>query len=283
MSEFRTRMAGKLSGGMKQKLGLVCALIHRPKVILLDEPTTGVDPVSRRDFWRILYELARRGRRDSHFDRLSRRGRALPSRRAHAPGPTALLRHAREPEGSSLAKAFFLSLRLSPAACARSSNTLTEYRAWCSPAMECTWWWTMRRAAVPEIRSAVLKKQGSPSTRFSRLRQPSKTFLSMRLQAERSDQWLKTANSVVIENLVKRFGRLRCGRPAESHSAQGRSLRISRTERRRQVNHHSHAVRPAEAKRGPRRRWPASMWPAILRRSARTSATCRKSSRSTTI
>ena len=57
MSEFRKRLAGKLSGGMKQKLGLVCALIHRPKVILLDEPTTGVDPVSRRDFWRILYEL----------------------------------------------------------------------------------------------------------------------------------------------------------------------------------------------------------------------------------
>ena len=61
MSEFRPRMAGKLSGGMKQKLGLVCALIHRPKVILLDEPTTGVDPVSRRDFWRILYELVAEG------------------------------------------------------------------------------------------------------------------------------------------------------------------------------------------------------------------------------
>jgi ABC-2 type transport system ATP-binding protein len=61
MSEFRERLAGKLSGGMKQKLGLVCALIHRPKVILLDEPTTGVDPVSRRDFWRILYELAAEG------------------------------------------------------------------------------------------------------------------------------------------------------------------------------------------------------------------------------
>jgi ABC-2 type transport system ATP-binding protein len=61
MSEFRTRLAGKLSGGMKQKLGLVCALIHRPKVILLDEPTTGVDPVSRRDFWRILYELVAEG------------------------------------------------------------------------------------------------------------------------------------------------------------------------------------------------------------------------------
>jgi ABC-2 type transport system ATP-binding protein len=61
MSEFRQRLAGKLSGGMKQKLGLVCALIHRPQVILLDEPTTGVDPVSRRDFWRILYELAAEG------------------------------------------------------------------------------------------------------------------------------------------------------------------------------------------------------------------------------
>jgi ABC-2 type transport system ATP-binding protein len=61
MSEFRKRLAGKLSGGMKQKLGLVCALIHRPKVVLLDEPTTGVDPVSRRDFWRILYELLAEG------------------------------------------------------------------------------------------------------------------------------------------------------------------------------------------------------------------------------
>ena len=61
MSEFRSRQAGKLSGGMKQKLCLVCALIHRPKVILLDEPTTGVDPVSRRDFWRILYELISEG------------------------------------------------------------------------------------------------------------------------------------------------------------------------------------------------------------------------------
>jgi ABC-2 type transport system ATP-binding protein len=61
MIEFRSRLAGKLSGGMKQKLGLVCALIHRPKVILLDEPTTGVDPVSRRDFWRILYELIAEG------------------------------------------------------------------------------------------------------------------------------------------------------------------------------------------------------------------------------
>ena len=61
LSEFRERLAGNLSGGMKQKLGLVCALIHTPRVILLDEPTNGVDPVSRRDFWRILYSLAAQG------------------------------------------------------------------------------------------------------------------------------------------------------------------------------------------------------------------------------
>jgi len=54
---FKQRFAGKLSGGMKQKLGLACALIHTPKVLFLDEPTNGVDPVSRRDFWGILYEL----------------------------------------------------------------------------------------------------------------------------------------------------------------------------------------------------------------------------------
>jgi ABC-2 type transport system ATP-binding protein len=61
MARFRSRLAGKLSGGMKQKLGLVCALIHTPRVILLDEPTNGVDPVSRRDFWKILYSLLGEG------------------------------------------------------------------------------------------------------------------------------------------------------------------------------------------------------------------------------
>jgi ABC-2 type transport system ATP-binding protein len=59
LTPFQRRLAGNLSGGMKQKLGLACALIHTPRVLFLDEPTNGVDPVSRRDFWRILYQLLR--------------------------------------------------------------------------------------------------------------------------------------------------------------------------------------------------------------------------------
>lgn len=57
LAPFKKRLARHLSGGMKQKLGLACALIHTPKVLFLDEPTNGVDPVSRRDFWQILYQL----------------------------------------------------------------------------------------------------------------------------------------------------------------------------------------------------------------------------------
>jgi ABC-2 type transport system ATP-binding protein len=61
MAPFRKRLADRLSGGMKQKLALACTLIHTPELLVLDEPTTGVDPVSRRDFWKILVSLQRDG------------------------------------------------------------------------------------------------------------------------------------------------------------------------------------------------------------------------------
>ena len=61
MEPFRQRQAGKLSGGMKQKLALMCTLLHRPQILFLDEPTNGVDPLSRRDFWAILYQLLKDG------------------------------------------------------------------------------------------------------------------------------------------------------------------------------------------------------------------------------
>ncbi len=61
LTPFRKRLADQLSGGMKQKLALACSLIHKPKILFLDEPTTGVDPVSRRDFWKILSSLLKEG------------------------------------------------------------------------------------------------------------------------------------------------------------------------------------------------------------------------------
>lgn len=61
MEPFGKRQAAKLSGGMKQKLALMCTLLHHPQILFLDEPTNGVDPVSRRDFWAILYQLVRDG------------------------------------------------------------------------------------------------------------------------------------------------------------------------------------------------------------------------------
>ncbi len=61
LAPFKDRLAGKLSGGMKQKLGLSCALIHQPKILLLDEPTFGVDPISRRDLWLIVHDMVAQG------------------------------------------------------------------------------------------------------------------------------------------------------------------------------------------------------------------------------
>jgi ABC-2 type transport system ATP-binding protein len=61
LTPFRSRLADRLSGGMKQKLALACTLVHEPDLILLDEPTTGVDPISRREFWKLLSEFLANG------------------------------------------------------------------------------------------------------------------------------------------------------------------------------------------------------------------------------
>ena len=93
LGPYRDRLAQNLSGGMKQKLALACTLIHTPEVLFLDEPTTGVDPVSRRDFWKILYELLRGGGDRLRQHAVHGRGRALRPRRADGPRPRPSLRH----------------------------------------------------------------------------------------------------------------------------------------------------------------------------------------------
>jgi ABC-2 type transport system ATP-binding protein len=76
LAAHRDRLAGQLSGGMQQKLTLVCSVLHRPPILLLDEPTTGVDPISRRDFWRLIEELHTAGTTivlaSSYFDEVER-------------------------------------------------------------------------------------------------------------------------------------------------------------------------------------------------------------------
>ena len=96
LGPFQDRLAGNLSGGMKQKLGLCCALIHHPEVLLLDEPTFGVDPISRRDLWLIVHEMVAEGmtaivstaymEEAERFDRLAllNRGRVLDLDRPQA-------------------------------------------------------------------------------------------------------------------------------------------------------------------------------------------------------
>ena len=115
MAPFAGRQAGKLSGGMKQKLALMCTLLHHPRILFLDEPTNGVDPVSRRDFWTILYELLKDGitimMTTSYMDeaeRFNRVGLLHKGRLLHCSPPDEMKR---ELGAESLEAAFIQSIR----------------------------------------------------------------------------------------------------------------------------------------------------------------------------
>ena len=118
LTPFKRRLAGNLSGGMKQKLGLACTLVHTPRVLFLDEPTNGVNPVSRRDFWRILYQLLRERRDDLRLHGLSRRSRALQPAGVDPSRPNDRLRHAGRSqtidEGDNSSRSARLSLAVRP-------------------------------------------------------------------------------------------------------------------------------------------------------------------------
>ncbi len=115
LTPFRARLADRLSGGMKQKLALACTLVHEPELILLDEPTTGVDPVSRREFWKLLSEFLSDGitivMSTPYLDEAERCGRVAllhDGRLLACDAPSAL--RAAMPGSSSLEDVFIASL-----------------------------------------------------------------------------------------------------------------------------------------------------------------------------
>ena len=192
---------------MKQKLGLVCALIHRPSVILLDEPTTGVDPVSRRDFWRILYELIAEGvgilTSTAYLDEAERCHRVALLHQ----GKLLFLRHARQPQVGSSAKAFsrcHLPRRAGFAEQLERAEGISSLML-TGDGLHVVVDDAGRR--IPEF-EARLRRRRVP---FESIRQVTPTIEDLFVDAvtsgaEEAGAWLRTARSVVIQDLVKRFG-----------------------------------------------------------------------------
>ena len=163
---------------MKQKLGLTCALIHTPKIVLLDEPTTGVDPVSRRDFWRILYDLREEGVTivisTAYLDEAERCHRLAllhEGRLLQCDTPQAL--KARMPGAILL-----VASKIRRAARAAHRAPARRDSAPSSPATTCASRWTTRSAACREIGQA-LTAAACRSNRLARFRQRSKTCSSL--------------------------------------------------------------------------------------------------------
>ena len=251
LGDFRNRLAGNLSGGMKQKLGLVCALIHTPKVLLLDEPTNGVDPVSRRDFWRILYSLLAEGvailASTSYLDeaeRCHRVGLLHQGRMLFCDRPEDLKR-------SSPAKSWRCTRR-SRGRCAR------RWRARQACAAHC-WWATasilfVDEAArrLPDLRARL----ESAGVVYDSIQPVAATIEDLFVSAVESAAGGRRGNetfmngsepSVVVENLTKRFGAFVAVDSISFQAHRGRDLRLPRPQRRGQIHHHPHSLRPAPA------------------------------------
>ena len=285
MTPFRKRRAGQLSGGMKQKLGLTCALIHTPQVLLLDEPTTGVDPVSRRDFWRILYGLRGEGVTIVVATVLSRRGRALHAPRPPARGPDALLRHAaaaqsadawRDPRGR-------LARPRAPRATPSPGATGVKGAILIGDSVHVVVDDAARR--LGELESALDAAGASRSTKSSASRPRSRTCSSrsspLRTRDERRGDTANSASSPT--GSTKRFGDFVAVDHVSFEARRGEIMGFlgpNGAGKSTTIRMLCGLLRPS-AGRAHRRRLRRRA--ASPRRCASTSATCRRNSRSTTI
>ena len=212
MTNFGRFKAGTLSGGMKQKLGLTCALVHTPKVLLLDEPTTGVDPVSRRDFWRILYGLREEGVTiviaTAYLDEAERCNRLTLLYAGHAlycDTPAALKAHM---PGALIAH--FLERR--PRGACRDRRRPGREAMHCSSATASMRWPTTRPSEFPS--SATSSPAPAFPSPISRVGTPSIEDVFVALTETGDRRMIGLANPrgagnldrVIAEGLVKRFG-----------------------------------------------------------------------------
>ncbi len=282
LGPFSGRLAGRLSGGMKQKLGLACTLVRAPPLLLLDEPTVGVDPVSRRELWAIVYRLVK-GEGTSVLlshgvpgrGRALRRGGAAARGRGAGAGTARGARRARARAQLHAARA-----RRRPTAVAGSARTPAGGDRRADPRRGGALRHRERGAAGRHCRAARRARSAALRGRFRVLaaraaRGPGPRGARGRRRRRGSAGGRSGDRRARRAAQVRRFLR----RPRrELRGAPRRDLRPAGRQRRGQVDHLPHAVRAAAGERGARCAWPASTCAARPRRRARASATCRRSS-----
>ena len=288
LARFTDRLAGALSGGMKQKLGLACAMLRSPKLLLLDEPSVGVDPISRRELWRMVYTLIGEGVgvvwSTAYLDEAENcaevivlnEGRVLfqgdpKAMTATMAGPrvSGARRRRRAPRGAGAG-----------ADAARDRRRRDAGRG--DPARD-----RRRRAGAGagHSRRRRLRSRSSPAApRFedafvAHARRPAEAHaVGAGAQAPIDDNG---APPVEAQGLTRRFGDFTAADHITLRDQARRDLRPARPQRRRQVHHLQDDVRAAEAERGRGAGRRARPLPRRPRRRARGSATWRRNSRST--
>ncbi len=251
LTPFKRRLAGNLSGGMKQKLGLACALIHTPRVLFLDEPTNGVDPVSRRDFWRILYQLLRE--KVTIFVSTAYLDEAERCSRLALVHEGKLLTCGTPEEVKRLMRGEILEIRArSRAALRHCSAAHWRGTGWVCSATGSTWSaWNPRRRRPRPRRSFGPEGLGRSRSAPWRLRW--RTFSSPSW-GSRTDERRGSPAGRRGPRTREAIRQLHGGEGHQLLGSARRDLRLPRPQRRRQVDHDPDALRNSSADVGGRKR-----------------------------